>query len=69
MKQKNFSVRQGDVYLQQINVMPKGLMKQEVKGKIILAYGEATGHHHAIEEIDKVESFIDSNGNLYRRLP
>ena len=56
--------RQGDVYLQQIDKIPDGLTKKN-KEKIILAYGEATGHNHAIEEVDKVESFVDSTEKLY----
>ena len=63
---KKFQIRQGDVFLEKIESLPNGLkpVKQKKK-KIILAYGEATGHHHAIEEIEKVDSFIDADGNLY----
>ena len=40
--------RQGDVLLERIEALPKGVQHQKIKGPIVLAYGEATGHHHAI---------------------
>jgi hypothetical protein len=41
--------RQGDVMLVRINELPKGAQKMRVRGdRIILALGEATGHHHSI---------------------
>lgn len=45
--------RQGDVLIEQIAELPKALKRQ--KGRIILALGEATGHHHAIEERDAAD--------------
>lgn len=43
-------VRQGDVLIEKISQIPKGLKKQKpVDGRVILAYGEATGHHHSID--------------------
>ena len=43
--------RQGDVFLQKIEKLPDG--KQEKvpaeNGKLVLAHGEATGHHHAVD--------------------
>jgi len=60
--------RQGDVFLEKLSTLPKNLTKQENKGKIILAYGEATGHHHAIEVTEATESFIDEAGLLYLTL-
>ena len=41
--------RQGDVLLIEVNEIPNDAtpVKRE-SGKIILAYGEVTGHHHAI---------------------
>lgn len=46
---KKFQARQGDVFLESIEKVPAGCA--EVKpdnGRIILAYGEATGHAHAL---------------------
>lgn len=48
MKQKLF--RQGDVIIQRVREIPGELKKQEpINGRIILAHGEATGHHHSID--------------------
>jgi hypothetical protein len=42
--------RQGDVFLQRTEKLPRGEQKKVKKenGELILARGEATGHHHAI---------------------
>jgi hypothetical protein len=41
--------RQGDVMLVRIDALPGGVKKMRVRGdRIILALGEATGHHHSI---------------------
>lgn len=39
-------VRQGDVLLQPVDRIPEGAV--EITGPIVLAYGEVTGHAHAI---------------------
>jgi hypothetical protein len=39
-------MRQGDVLLQKVSELPNGC--EEIKGEVILAYGEVTGHAHAI---------------------
>lgn len=57
--------RQGDVLLTRITSLPNEVKKQENDVKIILAYGEATGHHHYIEATKETNSFIDSDGNLF----
>jgi len=43
--------RQGDVLIERMTrALPKQLKRQEpVNGRIILAHGEATGHHHSID--------------------
>ncbi len=50
-------IRQGDVLLRPVKdqampVTPKPVRVRAEKGLIILARGEATGHHHAIAESD-----------------
>lgn len=45
MKQME-QMRQGDVLLQRVDALPEGVT--EIKGDVILAYGEVTGHAHAI---------------------
>ena len=44
--------RQGDVGLLKVEALPKGAEKQQVEERIILAYGEVTGHAHAIAADD-----------------
>lgn len=49
MKQ-NKLFRQGDVLLERVAKLPKGLKRQKPEGgRIILAHGEVTGHHHSID--------------------
>lgn len=45
------TVRQGDVLLQRVAELPKGATKKSWRkeGRIVLAYGEVTGHAHALE--------------------
>ncbi len=68
MRQIQF--RQGDVYLEQIKSLPSNLQIKEpdLPGKIVLAYGEATGHHHSIEVTEAIGSFVDETGMLYLAL-
>lgn len=48
-KTKPKTYRQGDVWIERILKLPTKLTKVEpVSGRIILAYGEVTGHHHSI---------------------
>lgn len=43
--------RQGDVYLERVNSLPKGATEvPRDAGRIVLAYGEVTGHAHAISD-------------------
>jgi hypothetical protein len=41
--------RQGDVGLQKVDFLPKNVAEVSLGERIVLAYGEATGHAHAIE--------------------
>lgn len=57
MKNKivNNQGRQGDVLVQRVSELPKGLTKQKPEqGKIILAHGEVTNHMHSID-FDKAD--------------
>jgi hypothetical protein len=50
---KNLQFRQGDVYLFQVEKLPKNIETVKPVGKNhVLAYGEATGHCHAIHKED-----------------
>lgn len=51
MKTKQTVIRQGDVALVQVASLPKGCTAIQLdKGRIVLAYGEVTGHAHAIAD-------------------
>ena len=62
--------RQGDVLLQRVKALPKGERRlvPSYSGRLILAYGEVTGHSHAVltpnreaemvEMIDAVERYL-----------
>jgi hypothetical protein len=64
MKTKWIS-RQGDVLIERIAKLPKELKRQEpVNGRIILAHGEATGHHHSIEA-DAADWWKDEAGEQF----
>jgi hypothetical protein len=42
--------RQGDILIEEVDCVPKEAIKQEHRGPVILALGEATGHHHCLED-------------------
>lgn len=64
-----YQVRQGDVLIDSIrkSTIPKDAVRKE--GRIILALGEATGHHHEVEvmEPETVELY-EHDGLTYVRV-
>lgn len=42
---------------------PKTAKKQTVQGRIVLAYGEVTGHAHAIEDTANADMLVDERTN------
>jgi hypothetical protein len=62
-------IRQGDVLLVRVKAIPKEAIEQPIVGKkLILALGEATGHHHRFEFMDtshNVKMFHGSMGVRY----
>lgn len=62
-------IRQGDVALVRVKAIPEGAIEQPVKdNKVILALGEATGHHHRFEFLDQsysVKLYIAAGGARY----
>jgi hypothetical protein len=59
--------RQGDVLLVPVKRLPvKAEPTTQASDKLILAYGEATGHHHSLPSTDA--SFIEFNEEVYVRL-
>jgi hypothetical protein len=47
--------RQGDVLIERIAIIPTTAVKQNKSTCIILARGEVTGHHHALETVDPAD--------------
>lgn len=63
-------VRQGDVLLRRVGSIPeaaKSAAKKDQAGndRIVLAYGEVTGHAHAIHDLDAVDVFVTGDGVMY----
>lgn len=61
-------VRQGDVLLERVASIPKGAKRKPTdQGRVILAYGEVTGHAHAVQtDAEVVEAFlVELNGKTY----
>lgn len=58
--------RQGDVLLREVKTIPKTLKEQKPEGRIVLAYGEVTGHKHQIAE--SVEVYVGEAGELYLKV-
>lgn len=63
------TIRQGDVALVSVRAIPKDAIEQPVKGKkLILALGEATGHHHRFEFLDQTQNiklYVAAGGVRY----
>ena len=47
--------RQGDVLIERIDNVPGTAQKQKRSTRVILAHGEVTGHHHALETRDPAD--------------
>lgn len=60
-------IRQGDVLLKQVKIIPKNLTDVKIENnKIVLAEGEATGHAHTIKKTpDNALVFDKTNNKLY----
>ena len=54
-KTDNQHYRQGDVLIESIAEIPTTAKKQSKSKRIVLAHGEVTGHHHALETIDPAD--------------
>lgn len=61
--------RQGDVMIRQVSRIPRSAQAKENSGRIVLAYGEVTGHAHAIAPNEAVEfTMADAAGAVRRFL-
>jgi hypothetical protein len=62
-------IRQGDVALVSVRSIPKDAIEQKIEGrKLILALGEATGHHHRFEFLDQsqnIKLYVADGGARY----
>lgn len=66
---KTKSYRQGDVLIRKVESLPKGATEVENKGRVVLAYGEVTGHAHAIAPGQACEfTMADAAGAVRRFL-
>lgn len=51
MRKMKFSARQGDILVLGVEELPEDLKAvPRDNGRVVLAYGEQTGHHHSIAE-------------------
>lgn len=61
-------LRQGDVLIERIPTIPVTATPKALdRGRAVLAYGEVTGHAHALEGA-LAELFEDRDGTLYLRV-
>lgn len=59
MKTQPFIARQGDVMIVAVDAIPAGAeVKIDEKDRVILAYGEVTGHAHAIARTDSIQKLV-----------
>ena len=64
MKKQNIYA-QGDILLIKVESIPQKKKKYDRQnGKIILAWGEKTGHHHRIED-DTTQAWVDDNDAVW----
>lgn len=58
---KQFIARQGDVLIRRVNAIPSGAKpKDRDGGRVILAYGESTGHAHQVMVADRLPAADDA---------
>lgn len=69
MKKIEQQFRQGDILIERIGSVPAGVKKQKHNGKIVLALGEATGHHHCLEtESDSADWWKADDGKQFFKI-
>lgn len=59
--------RQGDVLIRKIKSLPKAAKDVTPKDRVVLAYGEVTGHAHAIAPGEAREFSMTDAANATRR--
>lgn len=58
------NIRQGDVLLVKVSDLPDGVTRQAFQGRVVLAYGEVTGHSHTLTA-EKSALFVDKAGRSW----
>lgn len=58
--------RQGDVLMRSARI-PKDAVLKEVTGRAVMAYGEVTGHAHALESVHDIELY-EKDGRTFVRV-
>jgi hypothetical protein len=67
-KEMNMKIyRQGDVLIRTIKAIPEGANDVTPKDRIVLAYGEVTGHAHAIAPDEAREFSMADAAGIVRR--
>ena len=63
-------IRQGDVWIEKVGSLPDEGLKPKARdgARLILAYGEVTGHAHAVCA-PEVEMWEDASGTLWLKVP
>lgn len=56
--------RQGDIFLLQVDELPSEAVELQVSDRIVLAWGETTGHAHAIDKHDARFYFLREDNYL-----
>ena len=59
--------RQGDVLIRSVKAIPSGAKNVTPKDRIVLAYGEVTGHAHAIAPGEAIEFSLADAAGVVRR--
>ena len=68
MKKEPFLIRQGDVGLIAVDEIPADAIEQKREGgRVVLAYGEATGHAHAFADRG-VTALKAANSDVFLRV-
>ena len=66
---KQFVAAQGDVLLVACEAIPPNATPVAPEGdRVVLAHGEATGHHHSFRHRPEVTLFRDTSGSSYLRV-
>ena len=68
MKPSN-QYRQGDVFIERVEEIPATAQKQETSRRVILAHGEATGHHHVLETADPADWWKQGKISIANQIP